>query len=809
MSEFLSFTILGIVTAAIYAVAASGLVVTYTTSGIFNFAQGAFGMFAAFIYWQLRVEWGWPAPIALAVVLLILAPAFGAAIERVIFRGIEDTTEVIKIVVSVSLLFLVFQFVPIIFPAAGRRIPGFFDPDVVSIGDINVTWHDLITIIAALLVAVVLRAFLFRTRTGVAMRAVVDDRGLAELNGGRPGRASMLAWAMGASLAALAGILLAGSQGSLTIIPLTLLVINAYAAAMIGRLRSLPLTFVGALILGLTESYFVGYLPSDQQIASIFGHELDTPISLAGIRPAIPVVLLFIVLLVLPPTRVRAAGLRKSREHFPIPTYSRWIIGGAALVAGTWLFTQVADGTRINNVAQGMAFAIIMLSLVPLTGYGGQISLANMTLAGVGAVIMGHFGGDGTMFGLLLAIVVPAAIGALIALPALRLTGLYLALATGAFAVFMDRMVFTQSSVMPNGALAVPRLDVPGVSFDSNEAYLVLLSLAFSLVALLVVAVRRGEFGRRLQAMKTSPAACTTLGLDLTMTKLQVFTLSAAIAGLGGALYGGQLTSINPERFQFLSGLPIVLLAVSGGIGAVGGALFGGMAYAAFFFIVPAWFPGLANLLTLGPGFTGIGLGRNPNGAVNEIARSFKEKAGTGEGVSPYARRAALVLFVIAVLDLVYGVYVALVPFNPFTGALLEDPDSSMALVLALVPWALAAFCFGAGARLRSADPRGVPVARVVASVVALFHVGTGIATIGETPLLALANVVLGLALPAAVFALVRRVDVAAEVVEAEPDESLLGIDEPFTAADLARLDHELGLDEEELYAALVRGDSG
>src|SRR3954447_24318905 len=102
MNEFLNFTILGVVTAAIYAVAASGLVVTYTTSGVFNFAQGAFGMFAAFVYWQLRVNWGWPAPIALGVVLLILAPAFGAVIERVIFRGIEGTTEVIKIVVSVS-----------------------------------------------------------------------------------------------------------------------------------------------------------------------------------------------------------------------------------------------------------------------------------------------------------------------------------------------------------------------------------------------------------------------------------------------------------------------------------------------------------------------------------------------------------------------------------------------------------------------------------------------------------------------------------------------------------------------------------
>jgi len=178
---------------------------------------------------------------------------------------------------------------------------------------------------------------------------------------------------------------------------------------------------------------------------------------------------------------------------------------------------------------------------------------------------------------------------------------------------------------MPNGALAVPRLEVLGVSFESDQAYLILLSAVFALLAIVVVLIRRGEFGRRLQAMKTSPAACTTLGLNLTMTKLQVFALSAGIAGLGGALYGGQLTSVSPDRFQFLQSLPVVLLAVSGGIGAVGGALFGGITYALFFFIIPDLYPSLTNFFLLAPGLLGISLGRNPNGAVNEIAKSFRE----------------------------------------------------------------------------------------------------------------------------------------------------------------------------------------
>jgi branched-chain amino acid transport system permease protein len=216
-------------------------------------------------------------------------------------------------------------------------------------------------------------------------------------------------------------------------------------------------------------------------------------------------------------------------------------------------------------------------------------------------------------------------VGAIVALPALRLSGLYLALLTAAFAVFMDRIVFTQGLVMPNGALSVPRLDVGPVSFDSNQSYLVLLALVFGLVATLIVILRRGEFGRRLQAMKTSPAACTTLGLDLTVTKLEVFALSAAIAGLGGALYGGQVVSVSPDRFQFFQNLPVVLLAVVGGIGAVGGALFGGIVFAFTFFIVPELVPSLEDLLLLSPALAGISLGRNPNGAVNETAKAIRE----------------------------------------------------------------------------------------------------------------------------------------------------------------------------------------
>src|SRR5205085_8891764 len=145
-------------------------------------------------------------------------------------------------------------------------------------------YHRIIVVIAAIAVAIGLRLFLFRTRIGVALRAVVDAPDLASYFGAAPGRVRMLGWAMGSSLAALAGVLLAPLV-TLDILLLTLLVINGYAAAIVGRLRSLPLTFAGGVALGLLESYAIGYLP---------GHILSQ------VRTVLPIIFLFVVILVLP-----------------------------------------------------------------------------------------------------------------------------------------------------------------------------------------------------------------------------------------------------------------------------------------------------------------------------------------------------------------------------------------------------------------------------------------------------------------------------------------------------------------------------
>ena len=615
LNEFISFTVLGIVAAAIYAVAASGLVVTYTTSGIFNFAHGAIGMMAAFTYWQLAVKWGWPTPIAIAVVLFVLAPAFGWFLDRIIMRGLEGTSEVTKIVVSVGLLFGLIALAPIIWsPQINRKVQPFFSGNKFALGDAFITAHQIVIIVVAIVVAALLRLLLYKTRSGVAMRAVVDSRSLTQLNGGRPNRSSALSWALGSSLAALAGILVADQLG-LEVFTLTFLVVNAYAAAIVGRLVSLPLTYLGAVVLGLLQSYAVEFLPQNPQFLT--DHNIDI---IASLRLAIPVIMLFVVLLILPNAPLRNQGLVRSREHVRKPTVATALIGFAALIAVVSILAMLLQPADLVSWSKCLIFALLMLSLVPLTGYGGQISLAVITFAGLGGYAAAQWGG---VFGLVMAMVIAGAVGALVALPALRLRGIYLALATLAFAFFMEKVVFTQQAIFGGGSRSVARL--PGLT--SDRAYMIFLAVVFAVVGLGVVALRLGPFGRRLQAMKDSPAACATLGLNLTITKLEVFFLSSAIAGLGGALLAMLQGQTSSSDFQTLNGLPIVLMAVAGGVSMVSGALLGGV-FLGVFPIVSEAVPALANLLQVAPGLIGISLARNPNGAANEIGTQVREIVG-------------------------------------------------------------------------------------------------------------------------------------------------------------------------------------
>ncbi|MEO6124968.1 MAG: ABC transporter permease [Ilumatobacteraceae bacterium] len=656
MQDFLAYTVLGLCLGSVYAIAATGLVVTYSTSGVFNIAHGAVATISALVYWQLRMDWGVPAPISLFLTIFVFAPLLGMFLEVVVIRGLIGTSEVTRLVTPIALLLGVNGLATWIWFSGDSRsiVPKkFFGGSNIKILGQAVFYHQIIGVVLAVIIAGALYILMFKTRAGVTMRATVDDRTLLMLNGGRPDRTSLASWAMGASLAALAGVLLSPQQGALQVFALTLLVIDAYSAAIAGRLRSVPLTYLGAMVLGLSKLYFDWLSDAGQRW-----------LALKNLRTALPALLLFVALLLLPQDRLRGAIISRTRERFRVPTMKQAVAWGVILVVVVYMLQTLMSGAAVISLANGMALSLLAISLVLLTGYAGEINLAIFTFAGIALIAAWQFdvgpGGLATKTSLsvpaiLMAVCVCAIVGGLIALPALRLRGLYLGLATFAFGIVVYQLVFLQTQPLngnifgwkfqinfySTGSLTVPRPHWFGIDFGDQRNFLMLMTGMFSVLGIGLIALRRSNYGRMIIAMKDSPAACATLGLNVTRLKLGVFMLSSGISGLGGLMWASQQRTLaNNNGFDGLQSLTLFMIAVVGGIGYVSGALLAGMFLSVLSVVMPniwnklgADYPSLNWLFSsgmgnftkfVGPALIGIGLGKNPSGIAEQVMAGFR-----------------------------------------------------------------------------------------------------------------------------------------------------------------------------------------
>ncbi|WP_394617839.1 ABC transporter permease [Lentzea sp. JNUCC 0626] len=594
MTALLAYTIFGLVTGGAYAVVAGGLVLTYSTSKVFNVGHGAIGMVMAFLYWELAENRGLPQWLALLLVVGVAAPLFGLVVERFIMRRLVGAPVGISLVAGVGVLVGLIGVAQVIWPPQARPVRPFLDQLGVHIGQSFVSGHDLITLLCAVLVAGGLYVLLNRTRTGLAMRACVDAPELAALYGTRPHRLSALSWAIGSALAALGGILLTPVV-QLDYVTMTLLVITAYTAALVGRLRSLPWTFVGALGLGLVQSYAVAYLPSSPFWISF--------------RAAIPALLLFVVLLAMPQSPLRIGGVRGQRG-VAVPTALTTGVGAGLFGAAVVVLALLVDSVVAGQLALALVFGIVLLSMVLLTGYGGVVSLGQFTFVGIGAVTVARLG-SASPLSLLAGAAVAAVVGALIALTVLRVSGLYLALATLGFAQLMDKLVL-QSPIAfgVRGSLQVPPV------VGSATGQMLLAAFVFVLVGIGVLAIRRGRLGRRMIAVKDSSAACATLGLNVRWIRVWVFALSAAIAGLAGGLFAQLRETVAASDFQLFNNLPLLLFAVIAGVTSVSGALLGGTLLM-LLPVLQSGFPAFAGVAVVLLGVAAAGLARDPNGLVS------------------------------------------------------------------------------------------------------------------------------------------------------------------------------------------------
>ncbi|MHB8467174.1 MAG: branched-chain amino acid ABC transporter permease [Acidimicrobiales bacterium] len=563
MRDLLPFIIVGLASGSVYALAGTGLVLTYKTSGIFNFAHGTIAALMAFAFYDLRQRSHIPWPLALAICMLVLAPLAALALERMA-RRLADAPVAMKVVATVGLVVGIQQLIIIRYGAARITTRPFLPTRTFLIFGARVGIDQLIVMAIALAAMVGLTLVLNRTRLGRNMRAVVDNADLLAMTGARPSRVRRWAWYIGSSFAGLSGVLLAPTVG-LDGAVLTLLVVQAFGAAAIGMFTNVPLTYVGGLVVGI--------------LAGLSTKWVATVPALNGLPPSLPFIVLFLALVLAPQrwlvdfTVERKAaiveGLRLSRRTK--------VVGTVALVALVVRAPEIV-GTRLPVYTSALGFVIILLSLALLMRTSGQVSLAQLAFAAVGAASAARLTtqlGVPWLLAILLGALIAVPVGALLAVPAIRRSGLYLALATFGFAVLMQQMLFAKSFMFGGNStfLAAPRPDFA----TSDKAYFYVVVGCVVVAVTIVAVLHRSRLGRMLRAMADSPTALQTYGGNLILIKVAIFCVSAFLAGLGGALLGPVTGSASPAPFSALSSLQlIVVLALVPGseiTGAIGAAI--------------------------------------------------------------------------------------------------------------------------------------------------------------------------------------------------------------------------------------------
>lgn len=604
------------VTGSLYALAAMGLVVTFRASGIFNFAHGAMGMFVAYCYWQLNDQWHLPAVVALVLALGGIAPLMGLVAERV-FRPLRSEAVAVQVVVSLGMIVFFQNLALILFGRETQRMNPLFPTDTFRFAGLRLGYDQIGAVLVAMALAAALTLFLRRTRIGLQMRAVVDDAALSELAGTSAIRVARIAWGTGVAFAGVGGILLSPFVG-LNVNTLTLLVIAAYSAAMLGRLESLPLTVAGGLLLALGENLIVFYAPPGG--------------ALVGLRGSLSFLLLFAMLIVY--QRRLPRERKPERITLDQAPASRAVRVGLCSTAAAVLLVLplLFDQNQVFDLNGALVTTVILLSVVVLTGLSGQISLCQASFVGIGAFTAGHLAessGERFWLALLVAALIAAPVGALVGLPSLRLSGLFLALATMAFALMMDSLVFSIDSISGGqSGMGIAPPSLAGVDLATPVRFYYLCLAFVAVFAAFVAALRHGRLGRRLQALRDAPEALRTLGVSLAVTRLSVFALSAAMAAMGGVLFGAYRSQVASYDFQMFTSVGYLVSAVIGGVGAVGGALLGG-----FIHVLPQLTQKAASAPSkfqeyypLGVALAVILLSRFPNGLISFVAEVARRR---------------------------------------------------------------------------------------------------------------------------------------------------------------------------------------
>ncbi|MET7999561.1 branched-chain amino acid ABC transporter permease/ATP-binding protein [Nonomuraea glycinis] len=561
MNGAIQLALVGMSSGSLLALTALGIVIAYRGSGIINFSHGIVGTVAAFAYWELNAGQGLPPAIAVLGALLAAALC-GYLTYRFAIQRMARTSALSRTIVSLIVLVVVQSALTLRYGADERIVQAIFPTDPVSLFGIHLGQDRIITFLIATLLVAGLTVCYGRTRFGLATSAQAENSIASAALGISPVRIATANWVIGSVFAGVAGVLLAPIVG-VQIVTLTHLIVPALAAALIGGLRSFPLTYLGALLIGVSQAEVTRYI--------------STP----GWADAVPFLLIVIVMV------WRGAGERIRTsivERRPKvgtgqvrPLLLLGLVGGAIV-----LLTTVFDLSYVTAATITCTYGIILLSSVVITGYTGQLSLSQFSFAGVGAVITGLLltGAElPFLLAIALSLIATFAVGAVLGVPLLRTRGVNFAVATLGSAVAIQG-VLLQNPAYSGAYVPLPNpLELFGWRIDSLThpgRWAIVCLVAFVLAALVVANVRRGRIGRRMIAVRTNERAAESVGLNPWRVKLYAFALSASIAALGGILVVFRQPTMVFERgfaaFDSILGLSYVVL---GSVGFIAGPLLG------------------------------------------------------------------------------------------------------------------------------------------------------------------------------------------------------------------------------------------
>ncbi len=561
MSDLLRFALLGLGSGGLYAISAVGLVLVYRGSGVVNFSQAAMGMVGAYVHYEVFVRHG--LPFALGLIAGMAASAFaGASFHLVVMARMQTASDLAKIIATLAYLVILTTGAFLIYGPDPRLIPSTLPVSRVvifgsSIGADKV-WIFGIVLVLTFVLWLVYRLTLF----GVATSAVAENPRASAALGVSPNRIAALNWAVGGALSAIASILLVpitGLNGGI----LAFIIIPLLAAAVLGGFSSFPITTAAGLAIGIAQSWVTRY------------------VSAPGWGSAIPFLFVGVVLV------LRGRTVAGKDERFGrMPRLGLGRLSSGLVIFGvvvvefvTWFWFSPK---WLDSVIVQLLAVLILMSFVAVTGFAGQLSLAQMGFAGVAALVAAYlFARQGWPMPAALGVGVLATIpiGVILGLAGTRTRGVNLAILTFGFAISLQSVLFANSKF--NGGTAGYRVDDPtffGIhvsSIDHPERYATLVLVVVLLVGLGLLNLRRSRVGRRLIAVRTNERAAAALGVSVVGAKLYAFVLGGMIAGIGGVLIAFRLPQVTFRDFDGFNSIVTMQNAVLGGVGTLGGPLVG------------------------------------------------------------------------------------------------------------------------------------------------------------------------------------------------------------------------------------------